>query len=129
MPTLSKNDQLFRSRILPSGAGSVLLPRPNPKPKPGQYYTIKFGDALFRVAQRAYGSRECKGSVHCAKKINNHPYNRRFWRPAPKSEKKWFPNGRISFNPRFTGDVKRQAISVVQVPSGRSFATIFIPYL
>ena len=113
---------LFSSRILRQGAGPVLVPTPTPGPTPGRFYQIKGGDTLFEVAKQAY----TVGTLEAAVRINSSRYNRRFWKAAPSSERKMFPDGRISFSPRF-GDVRVQVESVKAAPSGKSFALIWIP--
>jgi hypothetical protein len=95
-------------------------------PMPCRFYTIKSGvdkEGLIDLAGRAYGVKTNKTKL--AQWINNHPYNRRFWRTnlANKS----FPQGRISFNPRFSRDISKQAQATGHAPSGNAFATIFIP--
>jgi hypothetical protein len=95
-------------------------------PTPDRFYKIKIGDTLFGIAAKAYSKEICKGAVTCARKINDAPYNKRFWTSAPASERKWFPNGRISFNPSFTKDVRAQASAKGKSPRGHSFATIYI---
>ena len=89
---------LFSSRILRQGAGPVLVPTPTPGPTPGRFYQIKGGDTLFEVAKKAYAV----GTLEAAVRINNSRFNRRFWKATPSSERKMFPDGRISFSPRFT---------------------------
>jgi len=97
-------------------------------PQPCRFYTIKRGvDArgLIHLAGRAYGADTPQDRVKLAQSVNNHPYNRRFWRSDRASG--LFPLGRISFNPRFSGDIERQAGAEGEAPRGHSFATIFIP--
>jgi hypothetical protein len=113
----------FSSRILRSEVGLVLVPAPASKPTPGKFYQIKSGDTLFGISKKAYNN----GSMEAARRINESQYNRRFWRAAPTSERKMFPDGRISFNPRFVGDPREQMESVGAAASGASFAMIWIP--
>jgi hypothetical protein len=96
------------------------------KPTPCTFYTIKSGidkNGLIDLAGRAYGTQTNRTEL--AQWINNHPYNRRFWR-ADLANKN-FPQGRISFSPGFSRDISRQAEATGKAPSGRAFATIFIP--
>jgi hypothetical protein len=89
-------------------------------------YTIKSGvdsGGLIDLAGRAYGVGTNKTKL--AQWINSHPYNHRFWRADLAT--KDFPQGRISFNPRFAANIDRQADATGKAPSGRAFATIFIP--
>lgn len=116
-------EKFFSSRILREGIGLVLVPEPASQPTPGQFYQLKFGDTLFGISKKAYKT----GSMESARLLNESRYNRRFWRAAPASERKMFPNGRISFSPRFTGDLRAQMESTETAPSGRSFAMIWIP--
>ena len=115
--------KLFSSRILRPGLGLVLVPTPAPQPTPGRFYQIKWGDTLFGITQRAYGA----SSMEKVRLVNDSQYNRRFWRAAPVSERKMFPDGRISLSPRFAGDVRVQMESVNTASSGKSFAMIWIP--
>lgn len=119
----SETEELFSSRILSEDIGLVLVPAPAAQPTPGKFYKIKSGDTLFGVAKKAYGA----GSMEAGKRINESQYNLRFRKPAPASEKKMFPDGRISFNPRFDGVLRNQMESVDIAPSGKSFAMIWIP--
>lgn len=113
----------FSSRILSSDIGLVLVPAPASSPTPGKFYQIKSGDTLFGIAKEAYGV----SSLEAARVINDSQYNRRFWRAAPSSERKMFPDGRISLSPRFDGDLRVQLEAVNTVSSGKSFAMIWIP--
>ncbi len=117
----------FGDRILTSGIGPVLAPRPDPRPTPGRFYQIKLGDTLFEVAGQAYGVKAGAQRLELAKQINNANYNRRFWRAAPEGEKKWFPQGRVSFSPRFDCDLRNQVEAAGAAPSGPCFAMIWIP--
>ena len=95
-------------------------------PQPCRFYTIKRGidsKGLIDLAGRAYGVQTDKTKL--AQWINNHPYNRRFWRTDLAN--KTFPQGRISFSPRFSRDISKQAQAAGHAPSGGAFATIFIP--
>ena len=116
-------EPLFSSRILEQGVGPVLVPLPAAGPTPGRFYRIRKGDTLLEVAKRAYRD----GSMEAARRINDSRYNRRFCIAAPASERRMFPAGRISFTPRFTGDLRRQIASVKRAPAGKAFAMIWIP--
>jgi len=95
-----------------------------PTPTPNYFYSIKSGDTLYKVAGKAYGLPE--GSrLQAARRINDHPYNRRFRRADLADQQ--FPNGRISFNPRFSCNQSEQAQAIGKAPSGNCFATIYIP--
>lgn len=113
----------FSSRILRSDVGLVLVPAPAEQPTPGRFYKLKLGDTLFGVAKKAYKT----GSMEGAHRINDSRYNLRFRRAVTGSEQKMFPKGRISFNPRFNGDLRMQMESTGAAPSGSSFAMIWIP--
>jgi len=116
-------EEPFSSRILRSETGLVLVPTPTAKPTPGKFYQIKSGDSLFGISKKAYNS----GSMEAARRINDSQYNRRFRKSAPESERKMFPDGRISFNPRFVGDLRAQMESEATASAGSSFAMIWIP--
>ncbi|MEM9908342.1 MAG: hypothetical protein AAF921_25300, partial [Cyanobacteria bacterium P01_D01_bin.44] len=99
------------------------------QPIPCRFYTIKYkvdAKGLIDLAGRTYGVKPYREKLKLAQWINNHPYNQRFWRTGSQASKS-FPNGRISFNPRFTKDISKQANAAGQAPFGRAFATIFIP--
>ena len=113
----------FSSRILRADTGLVLVPAPADRPTPGRFYKIKLGDTLFGVAKKAYNT----GSMEAARRINDSRYNLRFRKAVSGSERKMFPNGRISFNPRFNRDLRVQMESGVTAPPGSSFAMIWIP--
>ena len=113
----------FSSRILRSEVGLVLVPASAEQPTPGRFYEIKRGDTLFGVAKRAYKT----GSMEGARRINDSQFNLRFRKAVTGNEAKMFPNGRISFNPRFDGDLRVQMESTGAAPSGSSFAMIWIP--
>jgi hypothetical protein len=115
--------ELFSGRILRADIGPVLVPAPASQPTPGRFYRITSGDGLFEITKKAYGT----GSMQSARLINESGYNRRFWKPAPASEQEMFPDGRISFSPRFNGDLRVQMESSAAVSSGHSFAMIWIP--
>lgn len=97
-----------------------------PTPTPGKFYTIKSGidsRGLEDLAARAY--RTSTGIVALAQRINNHPYNRRFWLRDLATRN--YPEGRISFSPRFTSNINAQADARGAAPRGNAFATIYIP--
>jgi V8-like Glu-specific endopeptidase len=95
-------------------------------PTPGTFYTIRSGDTLLGVAGRAYGLPSGGARLAAARRINDHSYNRRF-RDRRLTDNGLFPNGRISFNPRFDCDIGAQAMNPLGAPFGRCFATIWIP--
>jgi len=96
------------------------LPRP---PKPGCFYRIQPGDTLLTTAARAFSVPQGKERLALARTLNNHPFNRRFWGPGTKL----FPEGLISFTPRFAADLDRQQRAPAKVPRGSGFAAIWIP--
>lgn len=73
-------------------------------PAPGSFYKIKYGQGgLLETAGRAYGLKAGAERLKGAQDINNHPLNRKFWRPPENAfERKYFKEGLISFNARFT---------------------------
>ena len=116
---------------------SISIPKPKPScpvamdiPKPGCFYRIQAGKGgLITTATKAYGNDLAPpGSnqrLKFARKINGHPYNRRFWVKGG-----WpFKNGQISFNPRFASTFNEQAKATKKSPRGHSFAVIWIPPL
>jgi hypothetical protein len=95
-------------------------------PTPGRYYSIQQGKGgLLVTTGKAYGLGAGAERLKLAQAINNHPENRKFWvKPSNDFERRNFPNGIISFNPRFTcGTDQRTSRSGEK----RCFAKIFIP--
>jgi len=97
------------------------LPTIAPVPTPGHYYQIKKGDFLLKVAERAYPGERYAG----AKRINADPLNWKFVRREEKDN--LFPQGKISFLPRYTCDASAQIESTGQVPRGNCYGVIWIP--
>lgn len=92
----------------------------------GKLYRIRRGDTLLGVAGKVYGVGPSKERLRLAQLINDHPYNQRFWRASLASS--WFPQGRISFNPRFSCSFRSQQNAFKgSAPFGRCYATILIP--
>lgn len=139
-----RSERGFRISSLPSRIGMIARPRvvrPDKQfqsgarftnaPTPGAFYKIQFGKGgLIRTAARAYGVPLRPNPIRLAKLINDHPYNRRFWR-SPKNafERRFYPSGLINFNPRFVGAFADQmAVGFDErAPRGRRFAIIWIP--
>lgn len=92
-------------------------------PTPGKLYTIEYGDTLYGITSRAYGVSPGQERLDWARVINRAVYNDRF-RGEPKN---FFPEGLISFYPRFTSSLDDQADASGFAPQGNSFATIWIP--
>jgi len=88
-------------------------------PTPGHWYRIQKGDTLLTVAQKAYGSR--KDRYKHSKWINNATSNAHAFDPGATDN--LFPNGRITFMPRFSDDPE----AAIRGESGRAFAVIWIP--
>jgi carbonic anhydrase len=92
-------------------------------PTPGQFYRIQHGKGgLETTARRAYNTRSNSQQVERAQEINNHPYNRRYWRsPNNQHERRHYRDGIISFNPNFICEEGRNK------GQKRCFARICIP--
>lgn len=98
------------------------------KPTPGRFYTIKKGidrKGLIDLAGRAYRVRSFSAKKKLSQWINNHRYNHRFWRKNLANS--LYPQGRISFSPRFSRDIDQQRRATGAAPFGHAFATIYIP--
>ncbi|MFD2740288.1 hypothetical protein ACFSUD_11940 [Sulfitobacter aestuarii] len=94
--------------------------------KTGKLYRIRRGDTLLGLAGRAYNVRPGSERQRLAQMINAHPFNQRFWRASGIS--KSFPQGRISFQPRFSCDAQRQiTVRRGAAPFGRCYARILLP--
>ena len=102
-------------------------------PIPGAWYRIKYGDTLFGLSAAAYpGGLSIEGKAPsnylAARWINEAEENRRFWRLVP-GEENLFPQGRITFLPRF-GTFEQQRADPVkggEIGAGGGYATIWIP--
>lgn len=108
------------------------LPAPlSPEPKPGLSYQInpEQVSSLYGLASKTYGTqRGSHENFVAAKRINDHPYNRRFWVEVA-GEAAQFPGGRISFNPIF-GSIEQQVADTVgggRGKGGHKFAALFLP--
>jgi V8-like Glu-specific endopeptidase len=112
----------FRSLLTEASEASAS----SPAPTPGAFYRIRPGDTLLGVAGRAYGLSPGGERLAAARRINDAAYNRRF-RDSRLTDNGLFPGGRISFNPRFDCDLTAQAWDPRRAPSGRCFATIWLP--
>jgi hypothetical protein len=116
-------------RELEMEAGEACVRAPvSPRPVPGRFDTLRSGvdrRGLLDLAGRAYGVPAGALRQRLARRINEHPYNRRFWKTSLASAS--FPGGRISFSPAFTADVAAQARAGGAAPRGHAFATIWIP--
>lgn len=96
------------------------------KPVPGQLYEIQKGKGGFlTTTSKAYGVPAGGERLKLAQKINNYPLNRKFWVQSNSSfNRKYFPEGVISFNPIFScGENQRRA----KKGEKRCFARIWIP--
>ncbi len=99
---------------------------PTTVPTPGRFYAIQYGKGgLLTTTGRAYGVGAGAERLRLAQSVNNHPRNRNFWvKPANDYEKRYFPNGIISFNPMFTcGRDQRPAAKTDR----KCFARVWIP--
>ena len=96
--------------------------RLSPEPTPGLFYSIRAGDTLLGVAGRAYGLKAGSERLEAARWINGARYNDRF-RGNPTQ---LFPDGQLSFMPRFDSDPNVQAATAGRAP-GHTWATLWIP--
>lgn len=103
------------------------LPPVTEVPQPGGYYQIHGGDNLSLVASKAYGTAQGTPQNYARMVlINSAPYNQRFVRLDAKD--KLFPEGRISFNPRFGKTFLAQWNDPAKGGEpGGTYAVIFIP--
>src|SRR5262245_52993810 len=100
-----------------------ILSQISPSPTPGRFYTIVYGDTLLGVAGAAFGLGPGAERYDRARLINGAAYNGRFTgKPS-----NLFPEGQLSFLPKFVGDPNQQASAAGACPSGHSFATLWIP--
>lgn len=97
------------------------------EPTPGRWYRIKKGDTFFGVIGRAFGLGSGGTRLRKTQQVNNVAANRRVWGPTPAgNEQKWFPDGRVSFNPRFACDAVAQIQSPDGGPNEGCYAVIYI---
>ena len=108
----------------PGGLGGESAPSAS-APIPGNYYRIRRGDTLFGIAGKAYSVRPGRARLEFARRINRHPLNRKYLRKQASS--KLFPEGLISFFPRYSCDVEVQTKSYTKPMGGRCYAVIWIP--
>lgn len=115
--------------MVPEAGGSGREPRT--VPRPGHFYRIQHGQGgLLATAARAYSVPLKPNPLALARTINDHPYNRKFWRsPQNAFERTAFPQGLISFNPRFSRMFSDQVSTPPRqlATRGHSFAAIYIP--
>lgn len=105
------------------------LPEPEKKvtdvPTPGAWYHVKWGDTLSSVAKKAYGTKD-EANFEKMKAINAAAYNQRFFRKDAADN--LFPDGRISFNPRFGKTFQQQQDDpVLGGEGGKTYAWIYFP--
>lgn len=97
-------------------------------PTPERFYRIKGGDNFTGVTAAAYGTSGA-ATASAMQKVNQHPYNRRFW-VVVESEKHLFPEGRISFTPIF-GTLAQQIADMKDggrgQPASNSWAVFYFP--
>lgn len=99
---------------------------PTTVPTPGRFYTIRYGQGgLLTTVGKAYSVGSGAERLRLAQRVNSHPLNRGFWvSPTSAFDRRYFPDGMISFNPIFTCDpIQRRA----QRGETRCFARIYIP--
>lgn len=102
-------------------------------PTPGKWYRIRYGDTLFEISKAAFPAGvsldgKPPSNYQAGRWINEASENKRFWRIVD-SEKALFPQGRITFLPRF-GTFEQQRADPVkggEVGAGGGYAVIWIP--
>jgi hypothetical protein len=100
------------------------LPSAQATPKEGRFYQIKKGDNLLKVTSAAYSVPPGQERLKLARLINDHPWNQRYRHPKPVE---LFPEGIISFYPKFECSAARQISAKGKPPPGKCYAVIFIP--
>jgi hypothetical protein len=96
-----------------------------PVPTPGYFYRIRKGDSLLGVAGRAYGVGAGARRLDLARRINRHPLNRPYLLAGAAS--RLFPEGLISFFPRWACGGHAPGQPGQDAPRGSCFAIIYIP--
>lgn len=89
------------------------------EPVPGRWYRIEQGDNLSKVAQEAYGT-SGGANYKRMKWINQAKANQPYFDPSVTDN--LFPNGRITFMPRFSSDNR-----AIRGEPGNDYALIWIP--
>jgi hypothetical protein len=125
LPTTSKRlpqDPICIPRELASLSPDRIASCSEPVPTPGRLYRISTADraGLLALAGRAYGVGSGTERLRFARRINDHPFNRRYWRADLADS--MFPHGRISFTPRFACDSAAAAGT-----KGSCYPLVFIP--
>lgn len=90
-------------------------------PTPGQWYRVKSGDTLLGVAGRAYGLKAGGERLRRARWINRANANAPYIDTSLADS--MFPEGRISFRPRWACD----PAAAIQGQSGSCFPLVWIP--
>ncbi|MEQ9482273.1 hypothetical protein [Coleofasciculus sp. F4-SAH-05] len=97
-------------------------------PTPGRFYRIKKGDSLLKIAGKAYGVGSGKRRLAFAQYINAQILNQKYLTKGKSNfVKKNFPDGIISFYPKFSCDAEKLIKAEGTPPKGKCFAVIWIP--
>jgi V8-like Glu-specific endopeptidase len=102
--------------------------RVSDSPEPGNFYQVRKGDNLLKIAGKAYGVSKGKKRLAFAQFINRSALNEKYWTKGTTSFiTTYFPSGIISFKPKFSSDIKELLESRTTAPPGRRYAVIWIP--
>lgn len=125
-------DESSRRAIIRSKSSYVnkIKTRISNEPEPGNFYRIKKGDNLLKLAGKAYAVQPGKKRLAFAQFINRSSLNKKYWHPGKSPFiQTYFPDGIVSFYPQFSCDIKDMLEAKGQPPSGKCYAVIWIPPL
>ena len=97
-------------------------------PAPDRLYRIRKGNTLLPLAGEAYSVGAGGDRMHRAQLINRHPFNWRFHvAPCRSFNKKFFPEGLVTFMLRFSCHDADFDDPMQFPPKGRCFGIVFLP--
>lgn len=109
----------------PSPSSSKILAT---SPAPDRLYRIRKGDTLLLLAGKAYSVGAGGDRMRRAQLINRHPFNWRYHiAPSSSFNKQFFPEGIVTFMPRFSCIDADFNHPTQFPPKGRCFGIVFLP--
>jgi hypothetical protein len=97
-------------------------------PAPDQLYRVRKGDSLLEVAGETYSVGAGGERMRRAQLVNRHPFNWRYHVAVTSSfNKQFFPEGMLTFMPRFSCTDADFNDPLRFAPAGKCFAIAFLP--
>ena len=100
-------------------------------PTPGFFYAIKAGDNLLKITGKAYGLKAgTTARLNKSQEVNSVEYNKRFHVDSmSKFNEKYYPEGIISFFPKYSEDIKDQILNTFDGGRGlgKAYPIIWFP--